>query len=791
MRAASCLIGAFLLVAWPGPSSAWAQDTTAVGAITGTVATHTNLPGLAVTVCVVDTIRCVVSDDAGTFRITELRSGMYRLEITPPGEPSLVSDPIEVRAGLDSVVSVTLPPPSNLQETVTVTAPAFVVAEEVKTSNYLVRPVQIRESAGALQDVSRYLQTLPGVAIGTNDFRNDIIVRGGSPLENLFIVDNVEIPNINAFANFASAGGTVSILDTELIEDVTFLTGGYPAPYVNRVSSVLQIAQREGSRERFRGQATVGFAGAGAIFEGGIDNGKGSWIVSARRSFLDIFSNDIGFGGVPVLSALNAKVVYDITPVDRLWLVNITGVDRIRLGLTEKTDLNEGLADFDIRYQGWRSATGLNWQHIFGSRGVGLLGVTHSEAAVTSTVKDLVRNGVPPDDIPVDDIIEQGPLVFREGSREGETTVKYDLTTYRTMMGKMNKVQVGGSLKVFRLRYDTGSPLGDDSPYSTTPGVNAFALDRSFTAYQSGAYVQATQDVTKRLNLTLGARLDHYQFTSDTRVSPRAGIGFRVSEHLTWNSSAGRYAQHPNFLFLTSFPENSRLKPFVADHLVSGLTYLPSDSVRMTLEAYYKRYRDYPVSTQFPTLSLANVGDTFNVREVLFPMTSQGRGRALGIEAMVEKAPGGRWYGQANLSLAKSEQAGLDGVLRPGAFDYPFVANITGGINVTPNWLVSARMAWLGGRPYTPFDVALSESVGRGIFDLSRVNDARAPAYFRLDLRAQRTFDFTRPLVVFFGVQNVTNRLNFSAYTWNRRSNSVRFQEQQGLFPILGLDWKF
>ena len=72
--------------------------------------------------------------------------------------------------------------------------------------------------AGALQDVARYVQTLPGVSIGSNDFRNDIIVRGGSPLENLFIVDNIEIPNINAFANFASAGGTVSLLDAELIK---------------------------------------------------------------------------------------------------------------------------------------------------------------------------------------------------------------------------------------------------------------------------------------------------------------------------------------------------------------------------------------------------------------------------------------------------------------------------------------------------------------------------------------------------------------------------------------------
>jgi len=793
MRVKSSLIAAVICACLSLPVHSLAQDTTGVGAIAGTVTTADGQPALAVTVCLVDTIRCVVTGDMGKFRITEVRAGQYRLELAPPGQLRVTSESIDVRAGLDAVVAITLQAAvaGKFDQTVTVTASAFVVPEEIKTSNFLIRPSQILNNAGALQDVSRYLQTLPGVVIGTNDFRNDIIVRGGSPLENLFVVDNIEIPNINAFANFASAGGTVSILDTELIQDVTFLTGGYPAPYINRVSSVLQIAQREGDRERVRAKGTVGFAGAGAILEGPLVGGKGSWVISVRRSFLDFFTKDVGFGGVPVLYTVNAKAVYDVSASDRLWVVNVTGIDKIRLGLTEDTDLDEGLADFDIRYRGWRSATGINWQRVFGSRGVGLLGVSHSEAAVTSTVKDLVRDGVPPAGAPIDDIIDQGPVVFTEGSRESETTIKYDLTTYMSMMGAKTKFQVGGSIKIFRLDYDTGSPLGDDSPFSTEPGINAFTLNRKFTAYQSGAYGQLTQDVTSRINVTAGARFDHYQFTGHSRVSPRLGVGVQLSERVRWNASAGRYFQQPFFLFLSAFPENADLTPLRADHLVSGFAFQPDPLTRITLEGYIKRYEDYPVSTQFSTLSLANVGDTFNVREVLFPLTSQGRGRAEGVELFVERAPGKRWFGQANVSIARSRQAGLDDELRPGSFDYPFVVNGSGGVELTSNWQVSTRMAYLGGRPYTPFDETLSASVGRGIFDLTRVNAERAPAYFRVDLRAQRTFNFARPLVVFFGVQNVTNRKNFSAYTWNRRTNTVRFQEQQGLFPILGLEWKF
>ena len=272
------------------------------------------------------------------------------------------------------------------------------------------------------------MQGLPGVVIGTNDFRNDIIVRGGSPLENLFVVDNVEIPNINAFANFASAGGTVSLLDAELLQDVTFLTGGYPAPYINRTSSVLQVTQREGNRKEFGGWATLGFAGAGAILEGPINAGKGSWVVSARRSFLDRSPRTWDSAACRWTTRSTARPCTTSRPRDRIWMVNIAGIDEIRLGLSESTDLEDEIANFDIRYDGWRSATGFNWQRIFGSRGVGLLGITHSEAKVGQQVKDLVAQGVPPPGVPPEDIIAQSPVVYFEDSREGETTIKYDLT---------------------------------------------------------------------------------------------------------------------------------------------------------------------------------------------------------------------------------------------------------------------------------------------------------------------------------------------------------------------------
>ena len=774
----------------PGSPSA-AQDTTGVGAITGTIARQDGTPAPDVAVCVIETSQCTVSEADGRFRIPDVRAGAYRLEITPAGGAPIQSDPVTVRAGLDGRVEVTLPSLEGLTQTVTVTASSFVAPEEIKNSAFLIQQTEILTNAAALQDVSRYVQTLPGVVIGTNDFRNDIIVRGGSPLENLFIVDNIEIPNINTFANFASAGGTVSILDANLIQDVTFLTGGYPSPYINRTSSVLQITQREGSRDRTGGRATFGFAGAGGIAEGPLPGKRGSWIVSARRSILDLFSDDIGFGGVPTLYTINAKAVYDLTPRDRVWVVNVTGVDDIRLGRSNETeDIEDEINTFDIRYDGRRSATGVNWQRLFGQRSVGLLGLTVSSARVDQSVRDLAFGGnVAPPEVPVDELIASSPVVFRENSGERETTLKYDLTT---TLRPGFKLQTGGSVKVFNIDYDTASPFGNDSPYVLEPGFAPFTLARRFTSSQSGLYAQATQDITRKLNVTYGARLDHYEYLSATRVSPRAGASWAFSDRWSWRGSYGRYYQQPFFLFLAAFDQNRNLEPFEADHFVTGVSYTGTGRMRATVEAYRKNYRNYPVAADIPQLSLANIGDTFATRDILFPLLSAGRGEATGVEFLAERKPGGRWYGQASLAVSRARHAGLDEVLRPGSFDYPVVLNLTGSWLFAEKWQASARVVYLSGRPFTPFDEARSMAQNRGVFDLARVNGVRADDYFRLDVRVDRSFTIGGRKVVFFaGAQNLTNRQNFATLGWNRTRNMAEVNAQNGLFPLIGFDWPF
>ena len=131
-------------------------------------------------------------------------------------------------------------------------------------------------------------------------------------------------------------------------------------------------------------------------------------------------------------------------------------------------------------------------------------------------------------------------------------------------------------------------------------------------------------------------------------------------------------------------------------------------------------------------------------------------------------------------------------ILRPGTYDYPVILNAVGGYQLTKKWDLSARFVYLSGKPYTPFNEILSRQQNRRIFDLSRVNGERAPDYLRLDVRADRTFKVRgKPLLIFVGIQNVTNRRNIAQASWDRTLNQVRFNRQLGLFPLIGLDWKF
>ena len=328
-------------------------------------------------------------------------------------------------------------------------------------------------------------------------------------------------------------------------------------------------------------------------------------------------------------------------------------------------------------------------------------------------------------------------VVAGQDLTEDEYALKYDLTLN---LPGIERVQAGGSARWMRTNYDYAQPLGVENPFSPLPGRvdRMFLRDRSTTSQPAG-YLQVTRSLGRRVSLTAGGRVDHYGFFGRTRFSPRGGLSVSLGRGLALRASYGIYYQQPFLLYAKAAPVNRGLVPMRADHYVAGLQWTAGPRLTLSAEVYEKRYRDYPVSLEYPQVTLANAGDYYDPALYLLPMASAGRGRSRGVEVYARRVVGERLYGQVSFTVAGSTRSALDGVQRPGGFDSRYVFNATGGYRLGKQWEAAARYVFYSGRPYTPFDLELSKEQNRPIFDLARVNALRAPAYHRLDVRVDRT----------------------------------------------------
>ena len=265
----------------------------------------------------------------------------------------------------------------------------------------------------------------------------------------------------------------------------------------------------------------------------------------------------------------------------------------------------------------------------------------------------------------------------------------------------------------------------------------------------------------------------------------------------------GEYAQLPPFLDLTSFPQNRWLKPIRVRQIIAGMDLYRWSHGNIGVEAYQKNYTEYPVSTEYQSLSLANLVDTLGQEFIWIPMTSDGKGLTRGVELFGQMHLGSHLFAQANAAYARSLFFGLDNVMRPGNFDYPFVLNAAGSYRPNPQYEVDFRYEYTSGRPYTPFLLAASAAQNRAIYDVNQINALRGPIYSRLDFQAGRTFPFgSHRLVAYGGLENVFDRQNFLGYAWLPRfgtggrceknpSGCVSAQYQMGLFPNFGARYFF
>jgi len=742
----------------------------AKGVITGLITdieTQSPLPDAEITI--IELNRITNTDSTGSFTFTGVPFGTYRVKISASGYEPAVKTDIVVLSARPAEIVTGLTSRSYKTETIDVEGKYFQKSTDENTSTFNLDFEEVRRAPGSVEDISRMVQVLPGVSPG-NDQRNDLIVRGGSPSENLTMIDGIEIPNINHYPSQGSSSGPIGMINVKFINEVNFSTGGFSAKHGDKLSSVMDIKFREGQRKSFLADINLSTAGFGAVVEGPMLSKNGSYLFSFRRSYLNLIRSAIRLAAVPNYWDFNLKAVYDINKNNKLTFIGIAGLDKISFegSASEVSDENPyGNAKGDQE----QFTAGFNLTTLF-KKGFIQTTFANSSNYYYYLLTDITTNAV----------------VFDYDSYESDFNLNTEIFY---QLSRNSSITLGGGGRYIRFKNDLyvrpdTTEFGDPLPVLNINLKSEFNKGSAFAQYSLKLFKD-------NVIFNAGLRYDYFSgINKKHAISPRAGLSIKLLPITTLNFSTGIYTQAPEYLWVTSDPLNKDLKYIKTYHYVAGIEHLFADDLRVTVEAYYKSYSDYPVSVYIPTLILVN-GGSENGPNFVGEATSKGYGYVKGIDfSLHKKLTGSGIYGMINYSLSESKFTALKGGPKPGSFDYRHNLTIIAGYQLSNDWLIGIKYRYTTGRPYTPFDVEKSIIAGRGVYQTDKFNEARYKDYNRLDIRVDKKWNFKKLTIIsYVELQNVFDTTNVYQYFWNEYKNQQGTIYQWAFLPVGGFSIQF
>jgi len=761
-----------------------------VSTLAGTVrdrATQEPLPGVSITLEGTDF--GTATDAEGRYRLTGVPAGAYNLRASFVGYDPLVRANIALSTGNVNTLNLELnAAPQALSEvTVTANRAIRVATAETPLSVQRLTTEEIKSNPGGNFDISRVVQSLPGVggggSGGTAGFRNDIIIRGGAPNENVYYLDGIEVPVINHFPTQGSAGGPAGILNVSFIEDVTLSSSAFQARYDNALSSVLQFRQRDGNSERLQGNLRTSGTEVAATLEGPLTKNT-TFLASARRSYLQVLFKLIDLPIRPDFYDFQFKTTTKLSAKTTLTTLGLGAIDHFEIVPPKNSSPEkEYILRSNPTIDQWNYTGGVNLRHLVPN---GFVNVALSRTQQYSKA-DAFEYGF------------DGQEAYRKlGARSTETENKLRADVNKRVgrweysYGVVGQWQHYDNNLIQRLRAE----VRDGSGALVSPAVTVrFRTDLDFLRY--GAFAQATRTygATSRLTVSAGLRADGTTaltegYRLDRTLSPRASLSYALRPTVNVNASLGRYYKIPPSTILGFTDEagnrvNAGSRYIQSDHAVAGLEWLPRASTRVTLEGFYKRYRYYPVSVR-EGISLANLGGDFNAigNEAV---TSTGQGRAYGVEAFYQQKLSGKLFAVVSLTGFRSEFTGRDGVYKPSAWDTRFLGSALLGYQLGRGWELGAKYRVGGGGPYTPYDEAASrasyQAIGSGILDYTRLNSQRLAGFQQLDLRIDKKISLRRLSFDFYvDVQNalLSKPVERPTYTFQRTVDNTGYETTDG-----------
>ena len=711
-----------------------------------------------------------VTDAEGRFAFDEVALGRYRLALALDGFQPF-GDPREIAVADDSnpppvVIVYPLRMVAEVQARAEAAAPADAAAGSEMNA---LSGHAVVVAPGALEDVMRTFQVRPGVAASQDD-RNDMLVRGGGAIENTTRIDGFDIPNPSHFGTPGSSGGAFSIIAPWLIDRAVLRAGGFSVELGDRASSVLDLTLKPAAADRVRAQAGASVGGAMAEAEGGFGAGRGSWLVSARRSFLDLSVSRGSDRAVPHYGDVVGRLDYSLSPAHRIELLGIGSMDDVIVTSTGSNAVrdNQTVTVFGVSLRSqWTPATTSALFASYARTGVDaeVGGANASDGSDRSTEVELRVRGE----------------VRRRLGRDGELMAGVAM--------KHPDILFGLDAKGFRNTFDVYvSPLHAHFPYSFT---------------DVGAYAELRLPSIARLRLTPGVRADRMGTTDRFYASPRVNGEYRISDAVRLTGAYGVYRQTLPYVWIGSDVRNASLDPVRSRQALAGMSLQLPGRARIVVEGFDKRYAGYPVdaSTQWWHVLLDAAADYES--PFVGQLAAAGRLLARGVDASISRSFAGRFDLGASYSYWRvSQQSSYvpasytgpvlwQGWLRAD-YDIRHQVRMDFAYEVAGKWRFATQFRYASGRPYTPYDVATSIRRRTGTTAIASFNGAVYPPYHRLDMRVDRTFTIGRTRLVIYGeLDNVYNRDNLYIYEWNRSTRQARPIYQWPRQPIGGIRWEF
>ncbi|GAB1463246.1 TonB-dependent receptor plug domain-containing protein [Pedobacter sp.] len=642
---------------------------------------------------------------------------------------------------------------------------------------------EIKSNPGGNFDVSKVVQTLPGVGVSNGvGERNDIIIRGGAPNENVYYLDGIEIPVLNHFQTQGSSGGAQGILNVSFIESLKLTSSAFDARYDNPLASTFVIKQRDGNTERLAGNARVSFTETALTLEGPLSKNT-TFLASARKSYLGFLFKLIDLPIRPNFEDFQYKVTHKFNAKTKLTAIGLGAIDRFSFAPTRQSTLENTYVLRSTPYiNQWNYTVGFNLNRQIEN---GFMNFTLSRNTFDNTL-DKFEDG--------ERVESKRSLLVQ--SQETENKFRFDVNQF------LNGWRLSAGLMAQLVSYDANlynkisAAVTDGTGNVLQPEIAInFNNDLSFWKY--GLFAQASKNMfNERLLLSAGLRADMNSFTHDGNnplktISPRVSLAYHVHPNWDINASVGTYFKIPTYTMLgylnnNGLAVNQNLAYIQSTHYVLGTQFLPRNDLRFTLEGFYKRYSNYPVSLS-NGISLANQGAEY-ASVGSEALTSVGDGETYGFEFFVQQKLVSNFFYVGSYSYVVSKFSGLNGQLVSSSWDNKHLLSLTLGYKVKRNWDFGLKYRYAGGSPYTPFDMVASQqnylALGTGIANYNQLNANRLSSFSQLDFRVDKRYNFKRTaLTVYVDLQNLLKKENesFPRYTFKRTDDNSAFVTTDGM----------